>query len=254
MDIVKMYKSGMTMEEIAKQVGVSRITIGNRLNKLGVETRKTSSKWKINENYFEVIDTEEKAYWLGFIYADGYINNNGRYALEIGLNKADRGHLEKFLKAIESTHPIEERKTTSSVRVNISNKKLVQDLGRHGVHPNKSGSTIFPIHLEEELVRHFMRGYFDGDGTLSVKPEKKRYRAIIIGTPNFLHDFQQHLPVNITRLMRDKRWKGNTAYIEKSGINTCYKVTHFLYDKATIYLDRKYEEYCKLIAVLRGNS
>lgn len=253
MDIVEMYKSGMTMEQIAKEVGVARRTIGNRLNKLGVETRKTSSKWEINENYFEVIDTEEKAYWLGFIYADGYVNNNGRYALEIGVNEKDRGHLEKFLKAIGSNHPIETREHTSSVRVNISNKKLVQDLVSHGLHPNKSESTIFPIHLGE-LVKHFMRGYFDGDGTLSVKPEKQRYRAVVIGTPNFLHDFQNHLPVNPTKLMRDKRCQGNTAYIEKAGKNICLKVATFLYDEATIYLDRKYQEYCKLIAVLVRND
>lgn len=108
------------------------------------------SKYKYNKDYFNKIDTADKAYWLGFLYADGSINRYYKneklrsMTLEIGLADKDRNHLEKFKKCLDSNIPIFERinklkgKEYKSVRIQLNNTKICYDLCDLGCTPHKT--------------------------------------------------------------------------------------------------------------------
>lgn len=124
-----------------------------------------------NRDKFEVIDSEEKAYWLGFILADGSIFKN---ELRIKLSEKDRKHLVKFINFMESngenglhiqeeTHGITGNKL---VKVVCCDKKLVSDLKKYGLEQNKSMREKPYLDLPEEYIPHYIRGILDGDGSI----------------------------------------------------------------------------------------
>ena len=84
---------------------VSVTTIQRWLKELGCKRERRI--YQVNENYFESIDSDEKAYWLGFLSADGYIHE-GRNTITLALQESDKVHIEKFKKAISATYPIKE--------------------------------------------------------------------------------------------------------------------------------------------------
>ena len=126
-------------------------------------------------DYFSEIDTEEKAYWLGFLYADGSIDKRG--VLRVELISEGKQHLEKFAKAIKYTGsvigPYFRNKIKNPIyKIDLSNPRFGKDLQNKGVIQNKTFFVQFPKWLKTELVRHFIRGIFDGDGTITCKLTK----------------------------------------------------------------------------------
>ena len=137
----------------------------------------------MNYNYFDTIDTEEKAYWLGFLFADGNLSvpsyttkegkiKNGRYKISLELKAEDIEHLKKFAKAIDYEKEIKTVKcsgyddTTKRCRLMFNNKHMWNTLNNLGCTPRKSLTLQFP-NISEKLEIPFIRGYFDGDGCLS---------------------------------------------------------------------------------------
>lgn len=149
--------------------GRTKSSIQSRASILGVK------QMEYNENYFNSIDSSNKAYWLGFIYADGFVHNK-QYKFGIELSSIDRSHLEKFSKELNSNIRIKERERVSFgklrkfSRIEIKNKTMVRDLYRLGVKNGKTYNVKFPDKsiLSKEYVHDFIRGVFDGDGTVCV--------------------------------------------------------------------------------------
>ena len=119
-------------------------------------------QYKLNEDYFGKICTEEKAYWLGFILADGCVQSNYN-GISIELQKKDKEHLKKFLRSLKANYPLV--KTGCGFSVAIFSKKMKQDLIKLGVTPRKAQTTK-PIRVRKNLQRYFWRGVFDGDGSI----------------------------------------------------------------------------------------
>lgn len=176
--IAEMYKSGMYAREIADVFNVTTSAITSRLRERGITRGRGVKSLVGNERYFENIDSEEKAYWLGFIMADGSVGEyNGQYYIKISLAVSDRIILERFRDAIESKNSIWEAdekftlKTSSSYGsvfrkacISISSKIMVESLYKLGFSSNKTGNEFFPD-IDDSLKKHFLRGVFDGDGT-----------------------------------------------------------------------------------------
>ena len=100
-----------------------------------------------NENYFETIDSEDKAYFLGFIFADGCVTNDPkkyRYQLTLKLHSKDVGILEKFIKSIDGEMNVWENKKREICEVFMSGKKIINDLEKLGVLQNKTFSVKYP--------------------------------------------------------------------------------------------------------------
>lgn len=142
-----------------------------------------------NDRYFQNIDSQEKAYWLGFIFADGYITSHScgvsdvssstRITYEFGmeLQRKDEYHLERLRDALGGVHQIYQKESnqlicnnrmpshTYSSVLRVYSKNIVMDLRANGIEFNKSYSSVFPI-VNDELFLDFLRGYLDGDGCI----------------------------------------------------------------------------------------
>jgi len=131
-----------------------------------------------NSNYFQNIDDENKAYWLGFIAADGSLNKNG-ISMQIGLSIKDKNHLIKmgkiFDKEVVDYVSKRHNKSHKACRLCVSSKTNWNNLNRLGVNVNKTfekENNLFK-NIPQKHVRHFIRGYFDGDGCIYVSKDRK---------------------------------------------------------------------------------
>lgn len=251
----------ISLTKIAKREGTTRQTLAKYFKKMGIEVINKQNRTKFDANVFDKIDSEEKAYWLGFIFADGSIRSykegeKPTYTLEISLKGSDYEHLIKFSKFIKHENQnlvtISDAKCGETIckrcRLYITNKHLWEILNNYGCTPQKSLTLQFPnlnIFNNSELIRHFIRGYFDGDGCFS----RQVYKTIvtptvsILGTPEFLNSIQELLPFeNSTYFCHDKRHTDRTyslIFHKEEGI----KFINYLYSDAIVYLDRKYKLY-----------
>jgi len=166
-DLERLVDKGLTNVEISKIYGVSRDTIRRWLNSYNIVRIKTVPHPNLIIDYFESIDTKDKAYWLGYLSADGYISkDNGR--LVIDLNAKDKNLLLNFCKDVGAnknkiTERIHKCGSTSN-KLNIYGKEFVSHLIKLGCTNNKSFTLKFKNFENEELDMAYLMGYFDGDG------------------------------------------------------------------------------------------
>lgn len=211
---------------------------------------KGSWKYSFDGNFFDRIDSEEKAYWLGFMYADGCVYSDGRkiHSITLKLSIKDEEHLFRFKTSLRSNHSIKRRtrissfpngskkELTSSI-LRITSKKMFLDLVRHGCVPAKSLILKFPENLSPHLINHFVRGYFDGDGSVSMTGRCKQFT--LLGTLHILEAIQSllitHCGVSKTKIHK----KNNIFYLSYGGNKNVKKIGHYLYQNATVWLSRK---------------
>ena len=217
-------------------------------------------KYFVNQDYFEKIDTEWKAYWLGFLYADGTnrIHKNKKknkmeYVVKIGLSSVDINHLYKFKKSLQSDSPIKTRKILLDNKnfeccdISICNQKICESLNDLGCTPNKSLTLKFPTEKQvpKYLLKHFIRGYFDGDGCVHINKLNKSTVINFVGTKDFLEGirkvFNEELKIpNLTICQKN----GQKAYqLSYSGIEEFEKIFEYLYRNSNICLDRKLDKF-----------
>lgn len=162
--IKQMYKDGKSSIKIGDELGISKVTIIYILKRENVDRRthqELNLKFKCNEHFFDSIDSESKAYWLGFISADGYIRPAPKRILGITLSDKDEHHIQLLKNALGSDHTI--TKYGGTARLHIYSDFLTSALAVHGVIQNKTFTMEFPS-IPQHIIRHFIRGYFDGDG------------------------------------------------------------------------------------------
>lgn len=221
------------------------------------------SKYNYNKDYFSIIDTEDKAYWLGFLYADGCINRYYKneklksMSLELNLCEKDKEHLNKFLKCLNSNVPIQEKtnnvggKQYKSYRLTINCTKLCYDLIDLGCTPQKTYTIKFPTDdiVPKNLMKDFLRGFFDGDGCISVtrmndKPHIVTNFSGMSGMLKSISDFliSEKILRVIPKIHKDER-REETYNMYFYGSDSNKEFLDYLYKDATIYLDRKYNTY-----------
>ena len=251
-NIVEEYynKKEYTKKELAEYCNVSIRAVARVLKENGINT-KLKNKYTLDENYFETIDTEEKAYWLGFLYADGYVGNDKYNNIVIGLCEKDKKHLENFKKSINYSGDIRIKKNSGGYKtkhegvvINFSNKKMASDLRKLGLYPGKSTTMKDMPDIPDNLYRHFIRGYFDGDGSIShiIRNDKykgHRFIMTMIGTIDFLNKISEKLPIKTYKKLCSKTT--NMQYLRCQDKEDMKKLYHYFYDDSTIHLDRKYE-------------
>lgn len=195
---------GYTHRQIAKMLNIRKSNVHyilkNSIDFVPLETGRYDYRAKkmFNERFFQVIDTEEKAYWLGFLYADGCITNK---AVRLEISIKDRKHLEKFKDILQyqDAH-FYFRKDVESILLYMNSSVMVQDLETLGCVKKKTHILQFPDteQIPPSLIHHFMRGYFDGDGCIYVHP-KLRSSFQLMGTLNFLQKYQEVLNQGICK-------------------------------------------------------
>lgn len=207
-------------------------------------------KFEFNEKFFDNINTEEKAYWLGFLYADGSQNGN---AFQMCLKIDDKHHLEKFRTAINAEHTVKEiikknHKAGIAALFQISSKYFCQSLQNCGCVKNKTFIAKFPI-IDPNLYRHFIRGVFDGDGTIGIMNKKYAYKKWSIYSAsrefgNKISKILQQANIKVKfyqRIYKDDCKPGYNVEIHRKDEFT--KLYFYLYDGASIFLERKRDKF-----------
>ena len=199
--------------------------------------------------------SEEKAYMLGFIFADGY-NNERWHKLEIRLAKQDKDILIKFSKILLNENNVKEY--DDIVGLYVVSQDISSDLKKLGCPAKKTFILKFPD-LPENLCHHFIRGYFDGDGMLAIyqpNMKKNKYAEFsICSTKEMLDEIGLYiadLGVNFKINKRHKMRNNNNFTLRVGGSQQIKKVCDFLYKNAHIYLNRKYEKYMELIKMSKS--
>jgi hypothetical protein len=200
----------------------------------------STRKYEFDETFFENIDTPEKAYWLGMLYADGNIYKN---QMTIKLHKNDVEHLYKLKHCISSKHPIHEGEHTYNFI--IGSKKLTQQLKNQGLVYNKSLIVEYPYLMLHELHRHFIRGVFDGDGCIHITKKGNKIWSIFSGSEIFMDGIVSILQMSGFNVKKHKqKMKKGTGYIvricNRAGIE---KMKNYLYDDSISYLQRKLDKF-----------
>lgn len=263
LEIVEKYKTGnYSCNDLGKEYNRKGYNIARLLKRRGVEVaqdrKQTHRKYSLNQNYFNKIDTEDKAYFLGLLYADGCNHNCKKISIE--LQEQDIDMVRLFAKYLKTDIPLYHRKVKRSKSKNdahgltISCKKIATDLNRLGCIPRKSLVLKFPTkeQLPPYLIRHFIRGYFDGDGCISSyfsSYKDTKYFTIkssIASTEEFCTSVanivKEILNIDLIQYKHNKDSK-NTYIIETSGRLDTFNFVEWLYLDSNISLNRKHNKY-----------
>jgi hypothetical protein len=239
-------------------------------------------KYTFNKEYFDVINTKDKAYWLGFIWCDGYvckrIRNNGRieYNLKLSLSEQDGSHLEKFKLALSSTHPIKKYKVKSfnneicEYRFFLSNNYLPKKLyEEYGLIPHRHNIENLINKIPETLVSHFIRGVFDAEGSINYSinydGNKLGWRKYDLTITTY-HDLliyiddkliKQKIFENKHKLYhRHKNGDLHCRSLKICGNRQILNMLHFIYKDSNdnIRLERKYQRYLDMLNYMQNKN
>ncbi len=248
----------ISMDNIAINLNISDRAVRRVLKEEGINTR-LNNRYILDENYFDCIDTESKAYILGFIYADGFVGDEKFNNIVIAVN--DLEILEFIAKEFKFTGNIRKTKkggfenSKCGYSLNFSSKIMASRLREIGLYPNKSLTIDTLPQIDKKLVRHFIRGYFDGDGSIVLSHNTSYYKAIdgvikyiyptycfmILGTKGFLEEIIKEAEFNYAKIHNTKSEKIKCIKINaKKEFNNIFK---YLYDNSTIKLQRKYNKW-----------
>ena len=271
-EFTKLYTNGKTIQQIAKETGIKEGTINYWLRKKEV-TRPNGKIPSCNQSYFEDINTPQKAYFLGLLYADGSIivgktsKGKNKYTIRLELKKQDKYILEVFKKEIGSSLSIKQDKRESDWIVNgkkyhikkdnfyfaISCKKMGEDLISWGCIPQKTGKLKgIPSNLDSNLTKYFLLGFYDGDGIASIG-EKSHYMGfcgdleMLQSIDNYIHQetgIKKHIPYY--------NKSNGIYYLEYASLEELKKLYNFFYDNTSIsFLERKQK---KIYNFLKANT
>lgn len=234
----------LSQKEIANKFNCCSETIHKILIRNNIETKIQPRKNKhTNENYFEKIDTEQKAYFLGFLFADGNVHKN---QLSLEIHVKDRELLEIFKQELNLDSKISYRKRTNTevCRICITSKKICNDLEQYGIIPNKTYLTKHLPIVPKQFLPHFLRGLLDGDGWITIDNYGYYHIGFVSYSPNICEEFQQYCNSLITKkskskiTLKDKN--GHSYCCQFQGLEIAKQLATALYKDNKICLSRKY--------------
>lgn len=242
--IIEMYSNGFWIRDIEKELKTDGRKIVNVLRENGFNID-GSRKYTCDFNFFEEIDTEEKAYWLGFLFADGWVGKEN--VVGFGLKYPDKYHLYNFIKSINGTYPVYTDPSNNNFStVHIGSGKMKNDLIDHGCVRRKSLILKPPINIPTDLNRHFIRGYFDGDGSVGFYPQYNKTNIVFLGTYDFLNWIQEDLKSIGIDSMTLKR-KNNIFELYVYRKNNFKVFYDYMYNNSNIKLLRKYNIFINIM-------
>lgn len=252
-ELQKIYEQTQSARKVGEHFGMSKekaiylLKSQNLINEL--------VKYSCDEKFFNK-DNERSFYWAGFIAADGsIIDRRKTLELSIGLSKKDKSLLEKFKEDLKAENPIHDILVKNSKRnknwndcwkseIKLTSNKLCKDLERFNIVPRKTKIYTFPKWLiNHDLVSHFMRGYFDGDGSFFISNQRKTPQLYfsLRGTSGFLKTYREILEktCDLPTKTKDIRINNGIGILEYGGNNVVPKIANYLYKNSTVYLERK---------------
>lgn len=240
------FKNGVLTSafQVKKKYGIHGDRFKILCNYCGIEVNPANCKHSLNRNAFASITTEEDAYILGFITADGYLSES-RNTLFIRLQAKDEDVLRKISQYLEYDGEIKytTHNKTKNKQCNVlfCSAQLIQNLKQYGLFQNKSLKETFYDHLPHNLIRHYIRGLIDGDGFITQKAK----RIGLCGSQDIVKNVARHLidqlGLDLEAGSRVRQEGHSDLYRLSFSGAVAVKVMKYLYEDSRIYLDRKYE-------------
>jgi hypothetical protein len=258
------YESEKDLRILNKEFNIPIMSLFNFLRKKNVFDGKygrqlkidETRKYPVDEHFFDNIDSEEKAYFLGILYADG-TNSLKDTEVSLRLNEDDFEILEKLNNLIQPTKPIgfipkKSNNHKNQRRLTINSKNISYKLNESGMMPNKTFELEYPTWLIKDLHRHFIRGYFDGDGCVTFNKINKQLDCSFTGTENVMLGIQNVLiskcGFSKTKLStRHPERNNNVRSLHYFGNGNAKKYYNFIYNDANIFMERKKNKFNKYI-------
>ena len=258
----QMYEQGMKYYQIARELGVDRKIVSYRLRQFGYESdlryvrnipveKLRKYDYTEAEKIFNKVDTEEKAYWLGFLYADGNIEED-QNTVSMALAEADKEHVEAFRlfmkldkKKLHKKSKTMNDKTFIGYEFAMTSKTIKSQLIKLGCKPRKTYDLKFPSVriVPKRLQKHFVRGYIDGDGSITTGTTSVIVLDVL-GTREFIDGYQQWTGLHQNKI-HPFCHTDNVVHSMYSGLAAVY-ILDKLYEGSTVYLRRKYDRYLDL--------
>lgn len=213
-----------------------------------------------NISYFENIDSEDKAYFLGFIYADGSIVTKNRNSVYLKIHTKDKHILEDLINSIDGEMDIWYLKNRDICQITISGKKIVSDLVKYGLHQNKTFTIKYPD-IPTEFERHFIRGYFDGDGCIRVKTDSRNGKEsgdlrFVGGSIDMLNSINERMnflfgtKLNTLYGSKEKKYK----FLGWGSMKDIESIYNYFYTDSNFFLKRKKETFDKVIGIIKDKK
>lgn len=257
--ICQLYQSGISTVKIGKMYGVNNKPIAVVLEDFNIKRNQGEMvrKYAVNQTYFDIIDNPNKAYIIGFLSADGS-NNPTKQTISMALEECDKEILEKICKEMGNEHPLEFLDYSSKhdfgytyknqYRMLICSAYICSRLSEIGVIPNKSLSLEFSNSIPEQYYSHYVRGIFDGDGSIGVKnlqAYKGNIDISITSTKMVCERIQNILKaLDIESYVCEaSNHNGITAVLNIHKNESKKKFLDWIYADAELYLFRKYQVY-----------
>jgi intein-encoded DNA endonuclease-like protein len=236
-NIINSYNNGIGCIKLSKFYNCSYSTIIKFLKDNNIVTKPTGNyqKYSMVDNYFNVIDNSNKSYILGLLYADGNVHTK-RNMVSITVHEKDIELLD-FIKSEICKDIKTYIDRVIYKKLCFSNKKLKEDLIKLGCMPNKTHFLQFPTEeqVPKEFIFDFIRGYFDGDGSMSVSS------LSFTGKIEFLEKIHNELNVNSKYkcYIRHPERNNNIGSVFYSGNNVYNIYKQLYYNDSNFYLKRK---------------
>lgn len=240
-----MYINGMTTREIGRLYGICDNSVSKLLKNNGVEIRRAVRRSKIkNHRYFQNIDTPQKAYFLGWMISDGSVVTSRTRPdrapiISIEVHNRDRCILERFaeeLGADDTVVHLHEKRNHAHLR--FASEEMASDLAQYGVVPNKTWTMYLPI-IDEALMPHLIRGYFDGNGTVTVNKKDGTRRFAFYGSEEICTNIRDYLH-NTIGINKNKVSKSTCYHVWWGGKSPSKLFYEYIYnDCDDLKLDRK---------------
>lgn len=265
MNIVELYKSGLSTYQISKILNINRSRVARCVKSSGCMRSLSESKRKyplLDECILDNIDTEQKAYFLGLVISDGW--NDKRFnQIGISLIEEDSYILETLSKLFYENRPLRRIKSKkprekTKCRLVVISKKICDTMSKHGASPAKTHTATYPSHVPEHLAPHFIRGVFDGDGCISISRRKTKngIRVVasfsIVGNIDLLKSIQKVIekqcgikPKKIS-IKHPGTNTDNIVYIRYSKMEDILRLEQWMYQDASVFLERKKNKFEEL--------
>lgn len=245
------YLKGHSLKDTAEHFSVNYATLKQYLIKYNYRkpTKKLSNQRVPKNHYFDIIDSHEKAYFLGYWYADGYINTSPYgVSMGIGLQLQDVYILEKLKEEMNIPNKIGIYK--NSAKLQYTDKHTYQNLQKLGVKENKSHLDFGLPNISEEFMHSFILGYFDGDGCITIKNTGYSVVSICCNSKQFLEEIKEWLnkyDIETRPILKEHGQRKNDLYIlYLSKRENQLKFFDLIYKDSSIYLKRKYNKFMQI--------
>ena len=267
-EILKLYDEGIGAYTICKKVGYSKASVLRFLNQSGnVRKGATYRKYKFkDEHYFDDIDSDDKAYFLGLLWADGCNyrrceKNKNAHQIIITLQEQDGYILKDLANRIfinddivsfrlkKPSEKFENRKPQYTLR--IPSKYISDVLLNYGMTPRKSFDVGMPVNVNwtDTSLRGFIRGFLDGDGSIYHNSNSNHYGVSFISSVRHMEEMNSIIESNFGKKMSIElkyNCSEQMAVCKFHGNQITKSFLDWLYKDSTIHLTRKYDRYLKL--------